>query len=225
MCNISCIYYETKSMVRRKLYSKHLCQPLAPIKYLIPKLWYVRYVGRKSEHGTPSADTCLFMKLREFISSLLCQESATRNKADSRSLLFPILAFIPVPSLPQFLRCYDYLHPEMSLEALWPMLLCPPHQSHKEKGPAGRGYSMLDFSKSPSEACPSSISKFHLQWEDESFEPPHRWKFNILTRDSGYISIDLRGQTRELRDHANKECQHRSKVPARMVPVYPVGFI
>ena len=43
-------------------------------------------------------------------------------------------------------------------EMLWPMLLCPPHQSHMEMVLADKGHSMLDFSAIGSEACP--LGKF-----------------------------------------------------------------
>ena len=44
-------------------------------------------------------------------------------------------------------------------ETLWPMLLCPPHQSYMEMVPAGKGHSMLDFGTIGSEAFSLSKSK------------------------------------------------------------------
>ena len=44
----------------------------------------------------------------------------------------------------------------MFAETLWPMLLCPPPQSHMEMVPAGKGHNMLDFGAIQSEACPLS---------------------------------------------------------------------
>ena len=41
-------------------------------------------------------------------------------------------------------------------ETLWPMLHCPPHQSHMEMVPAGKRHSMLDFGAIGSEICPLS---------------------------------------------------------------------